>query len=98
MDMAELEVEHKLVRGWTSVEPLDPVDPLPGRWVAHLHALVTETKQEFTLPVIPDEHNPRPDKVVRAEDKPWVFTYMSEAEEAAAKELPGLIAYITSKL
>lgn len=97
-EAAELCVEHKPVRGWIQVRPLDPNDPLPGRWVAFIHAVVTETKQEICLPVIPDEFNSRPDKIVRAGDTPHVFTYMSEAEEAANKELPGLIDYITSKL
>lgn len=97
-DMAETLVEHRPVRGWTSIEPLDPQDPLPGRWIARVHAFITETKQQITMPVIPDEFNTHPSKLVRAEDTPHVFTYMSEAETAADEALAELLSYIKAKI
>lgn len=37
---------------------------------------------DIILPLIPDEHNPRPDKFVKPTDKPYTFYLMSEAHEA----------------
>lgn len=94
---AEYLEHHAPFRVWTSVEPADPQDPLPGRWVGHVHAIITETKQTFCLPVIPDEFNPRPDKLVRESDPPHVFTYMSEAEQAAQEAADVMRQYLKGK-
>lgn len=104
-DMANHEnLEHSQpakVRGWIEVIPADPADPLAAQvqidWVAFLNVR-TPDGQEFRLPVVPDEFNPRPNKIVRPEDKPHVFLLMREAEEAANKELPGLIKYVEDKI
>lgn len=105
-DMAEHEADnpetwanHKPVRGWISVRRANPHDPLPGSgWISFLHALITETGQEITLPVIPDEFNPEPTKLVKETDTPHVFLYMNEAEAAANSELPGFVKYLESKI
>lgn len=96
-EMAQIQVENKPFRVWSSVEPEDPADPLPGRWIAHVHAIINETRQTFCLPVIPDEFNPRADKLIRPEDKPHVFTYMSEAEQAAEMAVSELTKYLKTK-
>jgi hypothetical protein len=89
------------VNGWIEVRPKNPDDSIDAQvqahWVAFLNA-ETIGGDKFRVPVIPDEFNPHPDKIVRPEDKPHVFTYMHEAEAAANAELPGFVSYLTSKL
>lgn len=91
----------KKARGWIEVKPFDPNDQLANAaqidWVAYLHVR-TFDGQRFTMPVIPDEHNSRPDKIVRPDDKPYVFHRMADADACANSELPGFVSYIESKL
>lgn len=91
----------KKVRGWIEVKPADPHDPLAAAvgidWIAYLHARTWDGDM-YSVPVVPDEFNPRPDKIVRPDDKPHVFHLMREAEDAANAELPGFISYIEAKI
>lgn len=91
----------KQVHGWVEVRHAYPDDALSNfggiDWVAYLHARVYGG-ETYTVPVVPDEFNPRPDKIVRPDDKPHIFHLMHEADEAAQRELPGFVRYIESKL
>lgn len=91
----------KKVHGWIEVKKADPNDKLASvtgiDWVAYIHARVIGGTT-YSVPVVPDEFNPRADKIVRPEDSPHVFKLMHEAEDAANAELPGFVSYIESKL
>lgn len=91
----------KRVHGWIEVTKKDPDDQLANKmgidWIAYIHARV-EGGSIYTVPIVPDEFNPRASKIVRPEDTPHVFKLMHEAEEAANKELPGFVQYIEGKL
>lgn len=92
-DMAKLMGERKpdAVTGWTEARPARQ-DSIIGEWVAYLHVRLGNLDQ-WRIPVIPDEHNPEPTKLVRPEDEPWVFKTMQEADRAANSYLPGLLEY-----
>lgn len=82
------------VRGWYDVRAMDT---LPGMWAAWLVARLPDGT-EYRIPCIPDEFNPREDKIVRPEDKPHIFKTMEAAENFAKAELPGLIHHLTKQL
>lgn len=87
--------ELPAVRGWVNIRQayLD----MPGGWIASAHARLVDGTT-FTFPVIPDEFNQRPGKLIKAEDKPHVFSSMEECEKAANKSLDALLASIREKL
>lgn len=89
-DMADYYVEEK-PRVWTDVRPLQRDGlSVAGRWVAYVHGRHPKL-EEGTWPVIPDEHNPRPDKLIKADDPPHVFWSMIEAERHAEEAAANLL-------
>lgn len=51
-------------------------------WTATVNARIPGY-DPIVMPVIPDEFNPRPGKVIKAEDQPHEFRAMEHAERAA---------------
>lgn len=96
VDMANHETGPQ-VRGWIEVKHANPHDQLAKAagvdWVAWLHVR-TPDSQTYSCPLIPDEHNPHPQKLVRPNDPPHVFRHMIDAENLANAELPGFVAHI----
>jgi hypothetical protein len=91
----------KRVHGWIEVRKANPDDQLATcvgiDWIAYLHARLIDGTV-YTVPVIPDEFNPRPGHIVRPDDAPHIFHLMQDAEDYANQELPGFVRYIEGKL
>lgn len=80
-DMAD-HVHGQDLRVWVQIEPQVPKGlTIATGWTAYVTARAPGLG-EVTVPVIPDEHNPNPGKVIHSGDKPWVFRSMQEAERA----------------
>lgn len=80
-DMADY-VHGQDLRVWARIEPQVPAGlSIATGWTVYVTARAPGLG-EVTVPVIPDEHNPNPGKVIRSDDKPWVFPSMQEAERA----------------
>lgn len=98
-DMANHECEAK-VRGWIEVKHANPHDQLANSagvdWVAWMH-VQTPDGAAYHCPVIPDEHNPHPQKMVKETDSPWIFRHMLDAENLANAELPGFVSHIEAE-
>jgi hypothetical protein len=78
-DMAD-HVHGEGLRIWVRVEPQIPEGlAIATGWTVHVTARIPGLG-EITMPVIPDEHNPNPGKVIHSDDKPWVFPSMQAAE------------------
>lgn len=93
-DMADILNGPEKVRTWWEVRA---ASDLPGAWHGWVHGRLLDGTT-FKFPVVPDEHNPRPDKLVKVDDPPHVFTYMDEAEKAATAAADELKATLKKQL
>lgn len=94
-------IRPKRIHGWVDSRPENPTDTLDRiaetNWVAYLNARTVEGAT-YRVPVIPDEYNPRQDKMVKPEDKPHVFKTMPGAEKTAEAEPPGFLNHLEQAL
>lgn len=83
-------------RVFTDIRPIVPAGlSIAIGWTVHViaHGPAIEAltgARELRMPVIPDEHNPRPGKTIQADDKPFEFSNMVAAERAAEQAISAM--------
>lgn len=87
---ARLETDIRLAAARQLRKPLDvwttiTISPDRKGFVVFAHVAICAGEEYHAYPVIPDEHNPHPEKLVMSEDKPHVFAEIRQANNAATR-------------